>query len=326
MKKLLLVLLGVLFLSGCKYNSIASSIYVASMHFAHDGEQYKANFYVINSLSIGLNDTSESDTGSLATIESESMADVFAKLDLSTALDVNLMHVGTIILDTSILKKEYIKELLMTIRNNPKISYNSYIFVSEDKAEEIYKIKNPGGESDLYSIINSPLDRRYLYLMCEPISFLAFASDFLNEKCIQIPVFSLEDSWDTDGVNYYVDSVCLYDGEKNQLLSRDDYPGFQFLFNHLGLLAGDENLSYYMKQFKARVKYKEKLIVSVFFYYDTYYSKVTDERSYIIEYIEEEFAKLKELDMDYMNINYINKLKKKNYTIDDLVISIKFKK
>ena len=273
MLKRIISIILLLMLCGCE-RSIASSIYVASMHFAYENEKYVGNFYVINSLALGVKENKSESKGSLATVEGESIAEIFSKIDLTTALDVNFKHIASIILDVSFMKKEFIFELAENIKQNVNISYNSYIFVSEDDAKEIYNIKNPGDENDLHSIINSPIDRKKLYMISEPINFLGFMRNILNGSCVKIPVFSLDDSWDIEGINYYVNKVCYFKDDKIDIYNKKEYPGLQFLNGHKLLLVGDELCSFYVKKVKIKRSFKDDYNIKISFYYDVLYSEV----------------------------------------------------
>lgn len=315
------ILILLFFLCSCSY-SITNHIYVASMYLNYNNNFFEANFYIINSLAIGLRENSENSSGDIATIKAKSISSLFNELDLTTSLDVNYMHISSIILNPSFLSYDNLIELKNTIRDNNKIYYNSAIFVSEDAPNDIYNIKNPGKENDLFSIILSPFERTHLYLAATPQTLITFTRDLEEGKVLKIPTFSLRDCWNTEGANYYLNKVCYYYDNKCKIYNVDDYPGLYFTLEHNNFLISDNNLSVNIKKLKIIYKLKDKLIINLKIKYRVDYSLV-ETKKYLRQYILNALKKLEEIEEDYLNLNYLNKQTKKEYTYDDIVYSLK---
>lgn len=315
------ILILLFFLCSCSY-SITNHIYVASMYLNYNNNFFEANFYIINSLAIGLRENSENSSGDIATIKAKSISSLFNELDLTTSLDVNYMHISSIILNPSFLSYDNLIELKNTIRDNNKIYYNSAIFVSEDAPNDIYNIKNPGKENDLFSIILSPFERTHLYLAATPQTLITFTRDLEEGKVLKIPTFSLRDCWNTEGANYYLNKVCYYYDNKCKIYNVDDYPGIYFTLEHNNFLISDNNLSVNIKKLKIIYKLKDKLIINLKIKYRVDYSLV-ETKKYLRQYILNALKKLEEIEEDYLNLNYLNKQTKKEYTYDDIVYSLK---
>lgn len=315
------ILILLFFLCSCSY-SITNHIYVASMYLNYNNNFFEANFYIINSLAIGLRENSENSSGDIATIKAKSISSLFNELDLTTSLDVNYMHISSIILNPSFLSYDNLIELKNTIRDNNKIYYNSAIFVSEDAPNDIYNIKNPGKENDLFSIILSPFERTHLYLAATPQTLITFTRDLEEGKVLKIPTFSLRDCWNTKGANYYLNKVCYYYDNKCKIYNVDDYPGLYFTLEHNNFLISDNNLSVNIKKLKIIYKLKDKLIINLKIKYRVDYSLV-ETKKYLRQYILNALTKLEEIEEDYLNLNYLNKQTKKEYTYDDIVYSLK---
>lgn len=315
------ILILLFFLCSCSY-SITNHIYVASMYLNYNNNFFEANFYIINSLAIGLRENSENSSGDIATIKAKSISSLFNELDLTTSLDVNYMHISSIILNPSFLSYDNLIELKNTIRDNNKIYYNSAIFVSEDAPNDIYNIKNPGKENDLFSIILSPFERTHLYLAATPQTLITFTRDLEEGKVLKIPTFSLRDCWNTEGANYYLNKVCYYYDNKCKIYNVDDYPGLYFTLEHNNFLISDNNLSVNIKKLKIIYKLKDKLIINLKIKYRVDYSLV-ETKKYLRQYILNALTKLEEIEEDYLNLNYLNKQTKKEYTYDDIVYSLK---
>ena len=320
MKKISILVL-LLLLCGCSY-SITNHIYVASMYLNKSDEMYEAHFYIINSLAIGLRENSENSSGDIATIKAKSISSIFNELDLTTSLDVNYMHISSIILNPSFLSYDNLIELKNTVRDNNKIYYNSAIFVSEDDPLNIYNIKNPGKENDLFSIILSPFERTHLYLASIPQTLITFTRDLEDDKVLKIPTFSLKDCWNTEGANYYLDKVCYYYDNLYKIYSVNDYPGLYFTLEHNNFLIGDEKLSVHIKKLKIIYKLKDKLIINLKIKYKVAYSR-GNTSIYLKEYILNALKELEYIDDDYLNLKYLNRQTKKEYTYNDIVYSLK---
>lgn len=196
MKKILIVFLFILTLSSCKNASdIYESLYIASMGIEKIEDEYQAHFLLPSSMDVGSN-KSESNESDVAKIKADNLKDLIKNIKDSSLLTINLKHISSFILHTSILNEEDLKDLIDLIKNSNDFDYNFYMFTTEEKIEEIYKIKNPNQESIVYTMLVEPNESKFLLKNSKPVHFLNMCRDFLGNKGIKLPYIELASVWD----------------------------------------------------------------------------------------------------------------------------------
>lgn len=270
MKKIFLLFLLLLFITGCKAsNTIYYDLFIASIGFEKNNDEFTAYFYLPSSLDVG--STKQDATkypSEVAEINDSSISGLFYKLEASTYLNMNLKHISSIVLDKSFLNDKDIDELISYIKNSKNFDFNFYIFITEDDIREIYNVKNPNNESVILTVLCDPIANSIVYKTIKPIHFLNFVRDYYDNKTIGLTILNRNSVWSENNDSIYCNGVCYI---KNMFGSKLFYDTcFSYLYNHDYLYYSSEdtsiifnNYSICYNEFNIKVKTKYNVLYSL---------------------------------------------------------------
>ena len=160
MRKIYLIILSffVVSLSGCFSNNINSSIYISSIGFEVNEGKIKAYFLSnpLTNISRGSDGNSNGNESEYVSVETDSIYEAFLKAEQSMLSPLNYRHVKTVIFHKDVFATKYIRDFFEFMRSVMYVTYNYYVFATEDKIEEIYSFQNPEQISYQYSVLSSP--------------------------------------------------------------------------------------------------------------------------------------------------------------------------
>ena len=192
MNKIFLIII-LLFLSSCGVQRITEVLYIASIGFEKSEDEFVGYFYLPSSDDVGkTNEGGISGKGEYMKVSGKSISEVFQKSQDYTEMEVNLKHISSVVFNKNILNSSFINEFVLFVKNSNIVDFNFYIFVTEEKMEDIYSFQNPNKESVLNSILVSTFDNSYSFLAVEPIHFLRMVREFFLNKCIAFPLIVVE--------------------------------------------------------------------------------------------------------------------------------------
>lgn len=313
MKKIIIIILFILSCSSCKAaNRIYYDMYIASIGLEKADDGYNAYFYLPSSVDVGQTDkSSDGKASEVAKVWGETLVDVFSNLDLSTALKMNLEHISSIVLNESMMNNDELLKLIEYVKNSHHLDYNFYLFVTNDKMEDLYSLENPNDESVILSLLCDPIANTKIYSMIEPPHFLNFCRDFYNDKTFGIPLISAEAIWNEKDDSVYSSGACYYNRLLNSYRSYNDLD-FRFLKKHEKLDYSDENISVVLKNYNVKLKYDNSVDIRVSSKYEILYSNVSNVEEYLRKLIISALDKLidKNDEIDFLNLKYNDSLAK----------------
>ena len=152
-------------------------------------DTYIGYFYLPLSSDVGKTENKENQgIGQYAKVEGKTLAEVFENIQFSTELEVNLRHASSMVIHKDLMNDDFLNELIAFVKKDAGIDYNFYLFVTEDKMEDIFQFENPNKESVIYSVLVSTLDSPSIYMAANPIHFVKFAREFYSNRCISFPL------------------------------------------------------------------------------------------------------------------------------------------
>lgn len=312
MKKLILVILLIFLLSACKAgNIIYNSLYIASIGFEKNEEVYTGYFYLPSSVSVGNLEQTEAEDATIAKVDGSSISEIFNNFETSSYLKMNLKHISSIVFSESIMNDANINDFINYVKNSDYFDYNFYIFVTTDKIEDIYKVKNPNNENVILTILCEPVTNPYTYLSAKPIHFLNFCRDFYNHKVIKIALLEAENIWSENFDSVVSKSVCFYGDNKARCVINDQY-NFCF-FNDVKKFQYDEkDLSILFTNYKCDISYFDSIKIKIrsnvkFLTQPTSIEKIEEKIKTIILNL----INMYEKDIDFLNLECNNAFGKK---------------
>lgn len=161
MKKLLIVLIGLLFLVRYGNNpNLDLTVFVDSLGIDYDLEtkEYTLYYHIATSdtlLTTELGANSVDSRYSIAKISSDNLYDAIKILTENSVRNVLINHIQSVILTKDFINYENLQYFDDIVKTYSEISPNFYIFVTESKLDDVYTIKNPDNISSFFSIITS---------------------------------------------------------------------------------------------------------------------------------------------------------------------------
>lgn len=313
-------------LTGCRAaNQIYSNMYIASIGFEHQEDEYTGYFFLPSSMSVGNTDSGSSDKNpsEIAVVRGKTIADVFNNLDLSTTLKMNLKHISSIVLHESILNEKDLQDLMEYVKSSNTFDYNFYIFTTKDEIQEIYQVKNPNEESVILTMLCEPISSAYAYTAANPPHFLNFCRDYYNGKVLSFALIEPTKIWSEENDSTYCRGVAFYKGGKLNIFGYEEEENFEFFKSNASLSYSDDYISVLFTNYQVKISYKEEVNITVKSKYKVLYFDMPAEKSYLEEKIQADMLALiekYEKDIDFLNLQY-NASEHKN-----VKVSVDFKK
>ncbi len=324
MKKLIILLLIIPILSSCNYVDFTQTLYITSYYLDYSENEYKGVFYSPSSASTGKSENETSEDSYIANTNAKDISSLFNMVDLSFNLSVNFKHVKSVILSKNLLNEHHLDEYINYIKECYWFNYNFCVFVTEEEGSDIYNVKNPNGESALDLVIMNPTQFDYLYSITCNKFFLAFAEAYLNNRIISLPALKVNDVW-KDAENYYVKGAYFLNSS-NEIYYSDDYQEMVLLKSHKYVSLKFMKEQFFVNEYKVQYLFKDKIIMKVTcdvlpIISNINYNEVRD--FFIIELNK---TKDKITELDILDIKTLNYRYNKQYTYDDMIISLDIKK
>ena len=313
MRKVIILCLFMLSLTGCFKNEINSSIYISSIGF-----EIKEDKIVCYFLSNPLNNISRNTSGSedsdseFIKIEANSIDGAFKEAEKTLLLPLNYRHIKSIIFNKDVFNTKYIEEFFRFMRSGVYVTYNYYVFATEDKIEDILKFKNPEQLSHQNSILSSPNLIEFEKYGLKQMHFLDFANAYFEKgRYLHIPLISVKKVWNKNDTL----EVSGYLASQNELnvFKNEDYLGITYLKDQEMIIFYTEEASYRIIGYKVSFKVIDNIYTIVIKYDDLYIfgNGTKDElnlklRNEIKKYLDDYIAKYNNLYL-ISEYNYLNK-------------------
>lgn len=317
MRKWLGVLLlgALIYLASTKFR-LSNILYVSSCHFAYENDEYKVTALILDS-----NNENE-----IISSHSKDVGSAFTMLGEASSLVINFRHMQSIIFDFSILNEKHITNINSYFLNNSAIDFNFYVFVSDESSKDLFSYQNPKSVDNYYSVlnVNDKTDSQFSYI--KPCHLITFLKKWSDNALVKMPIVGLSEVYNNK--NIMVKGVVCLTKEKYDVLLEHDEP-YLYLLNNFK--DGVLNLSEYhaiLNSNKIKIRYKDKLIVKICLKYEGLLNLDNKDeiKSFLLSKIKSLINYFKQNDIDYLNIKEINKLRSKNYTLNDIMIDLELQK
>ena len=188
MKKIFFVITVLLILVSCGNTDYPSKdIYIGCIGIERD-EKLKINCLIPNS-----SKKENSEDFIIRKASGNNLNEALNNLELGESHKINYNHISSILININSLNDVLFDEILELSINKLRISFNSYIFITKEKIEDIYKIINK--ESDvLLNPLMEPVYSYDIYENVEPIHLITFFKHYLNDNELILPLIKIKDS------------------------------------------------------------------------------------------------------------------------------------
>lgn len=324
MKIMILILL--LSLTACKSKDTSDEIFVASMAIDKIDDTYNGYFYIPSSIEVGSGTAKSDAKGKIGEAKADKIIDLFYEISFSASLKINFGHISTLILHESVLNHQDINELLQFLKNSTRFDFNFYILSTNVDAKDIYSLTSSNNEALITTMLTEPQKAYEVYVSTPPLHYLNFSRDFYENKTIKLPLIELKEEWklDEDVKSYMARGISFIDKDKALCYSYKELD-FRYLNSTKGLFYSDNNITFTIINYDISIKYNDDIVISVKGRLEDYDKSIKLDPNEIIKAQIEDIIKSLYDECDFLNLEYYNKLYKKNYNIENIKYQIKIK-
>ncbi len=322
MRKLLLVILILLSLTGCRAaNAIYYNLYFASIGIEYENDEYKGYFYLPSSMDLGNDKSNNEQKAEIAKSSGKTLQDVFNNIEASSFLIMNFKHISSLVLHEEILKNNKLDDIISFINSYKEIDKNFFIFTTSDKLEDVYKLKNMNNESLILTTLTEPKISQYIFSSSKPIHYLNFCRDYYNDKTIDLPYIEAKSIFSEEIDSIICKGVCFIN--RNNYLIYNSNNTFNYFNDNINMSFYDENINVIIEKYSTNYKYESnRVIMNVDFKYKILSSNIENQEEYIKKGINDiiinTFNETKDK-IDFLNSKY--------YDVENILeVNIKAKK
>lgn len=308
MKKFILILFLILGLSSCSA-SLDKEAYISSYYIDYVDDKYIVTYNLL--------DDEDHKTG---TFSFSNLLICFQASDASIDMNINFAYVKSVILNKRMLNEKCLNDFFNLIKDVNKLSFNFYVFVTDEKAKDIYDSKKLVNTEYYYSLFNNPINKT-LYLCSKPMHFLEFAREYSDGiDSLIIPSINVDKSWNSNEKLNNTVSLGVYN-VNGDYIDVSEYEGGVLFTNFKEISLGDNDNQIRINKYSLRINKNLKITLKGNVTlgrnsnYKEYINKV------LFEYIDECYKR----NIDILNIRGINKRYNKNLTIDDINVEYNLK-
>ncbi|MCI5582740.1 MAG: hypothetical protein MR357_03390 [Anaeroplasma sp.] len=309
-----------IFLSSCLNQSVIyQSEYIAIVGLEHRIDNYIGYFFLPSTNDLGTK-KENGEEKSIATVLGKTISDVFSNLELSSTLTMNFKHISSFVLHESMLNESDIMKFIYYVRDSDKLDINFDVFATNESIKDIFSIKNPNNESLILTMLIEPNLSKYVFLSANPIHYLNFARNYLDNKVFGIPLINIEKIWD-DELSLNGKGICFISRKCNIIPDNDS--GYKFLKSNSSLEYNDNCIEASFEKYDVKYKYKDKIYIKIKAECKIIYScDGIEKNKYLENKLKENIIEALEIEnkIDILNYDYY-KIKNKSYELD---INIKF--
>ncbi len=183
--KIIMLIVFLLSLVSCQNNDLPSkSLYVGALGIEYDNE------IVISAL---ISSSNENNTFIIKTSRGKNINEALNFLELEESHVINYMHISSIVFNNKALNLNLINEIINLAVRDLKISFNSYIFLTNDKISDLYDIVNKE-EDTLLNQLMEPVYSYHIYQDVKPLHLITMGKMIFNRKNFIIPTIKIKDS------------------------------------------------------------------------------------------------------------------------------------
>lgn len=322
MKKVLLIVLMMLFLSSCRAaNAIYYNLYFASIGFEFTDNEYTGYFYLPSSIDLGNDKSNNEQKAEVAKASGATLQDVFNYVEASSNLIMNFKHISSMILHESILQNNKLNDIIKFINGFKEIDKNFFIFTTTDKLEDVYMLKNMNNESLILTVLTEPKINQHIFSSSKPIHYLNFCRDYYNNKTIDLPYVEAKSIFSEEIDSIICKGVCFIKRDKYLIYNSNN--SFNYFNDNINMSFYDQNINVIIEKYSTNYKYKNnRIIMDVDFEYKILSSNTENAEEYIKKGINDIIINTfndTSIIIDFLNSKY--------YEVDNILqLNIKAKK
>ncbi len=200
-----------------------------------DGE-YEVSLFSINTKTISKVETvgTVQESHSVIVHKSTDLGDLISELSNSSYRKLSFSQLSSMVVTTNTLGEIELLDIINVFRYSILKYMNIYLYVTEEKIEDVFNIGNIENLSLYYSLLVDPMYKYSIKSFPKPLTVIGYLRDYYNYNEIKIPVLSKSEVSIVENENdvltivvegFYFDKVSRidYDDSDKSLVYVDDF-------------------------------------------------------------------------------------------------------
>lgn len=215
-------------ISNNTFKTLESYYYILAFGIDYEDSKYKLTIQILEPSPSTSNSSDEKPV--LYSKSGSSFEECINNLEKSLSRKINLSHTSTIFLSKQLLKEKNINEIISSLGNNTELRNNTFIFISNNSAENALKTISNTNETFTPKIYQKIIDSSFDVSHNNICTFgTLFKSVKNNNTPVLIPLFEI-----IDENNYFINNLALINnGKYISSVSNLEHSYFQLLTNSI---------------------------------------------------------------------------------------------
>ena len=215
-------------ISNNTFKTLESYYYILAFGIDYEDSKYKLTMQILEPSPSTSSSSDEKPV--LYSKSGSSFEECINNLEKSLSRKINLSHTSTIFLSKQLLKEKNINEIISSLGNNTELRNNTFIFISNNSAENALKTISNTNETFTPKIYQKIIDSSFDVAHNNICTFgTLFKSVKNNNTPVLIPLFEI-----IDENNYFINSLALINnGKYISSISNLEHSYFQLLTNSI---------------------------------------------------------------------------------------------
>lgn len=215
-------------ISNNTFKTLESYYYILAFGIDYEDSKYKLTIQILEPSPSTSSSSEEKPV--LYSKSGSSFEECINNLEKSLSRKINLSHTSTIFLSKQLLKEKNINEIISSLGNNTELRNNTFIFISNNSAENALKTISNTNETFTPKIYQKIIDSSFDVSHNNICTFgTLFKSVKNNNTPVLIPLFEI-----IDENNYFINNLALINnGKYISSVSNLEHSYFQLLTNSI---------------------------------------------------------------------------------------------
>lgn len=215
-------------ISNNTFKTLESYYYILAFGIDYEDSKYKLTIQILEPSPSTSSSSDEKPV--LYSKSGSSFEECINNLEKSLSRKINLSHTSTIFLSKQLLKEKNINEIISSLGNNTELRNNTFIFISNNSAENALKTISNTNETFTPKIYQKIIDSSFDVSHNNICTFgTLFKSVKNNNTPVLIPLFEI-----IDENNYFINNLALINnGKYISSVSNLEHSYFQLLTNSI---------------------------------------------------------------------------------------------
>ncbi len=235
-----------------------AEIIVSSIGIDYKDGEYEVSLFNINTKTISKIETvgSVDESHSVIVHKSSDLLELMSEIANSSYRKLSFSQVSSIVATVNVLEKIEIIDIINMFKHSILRYMNIFVYVTEEKVEDVFNIGNIEHLSLYYSLLVDPMYKYSVKSFPKPVTIMEYLRDYYNYNEIKLPVISKSEVTITES-NDEVDTIIVngYYFDRIESVEYNDIDRSMVYVNNFEITTITvENVNLDIKNYKLKTK------------------------------------------------------------------------